>query len=207
MKTTKQSTAKAAINSIDSIAAQAGALTVTVQTVQTRKAASAKTIKELAPLAAAMKVAGEETSPELLARLPPDTVAFQCFAQNANSTAKLFAWFDENQACLTRTTKEGKTLLDMAGAYCSAFNIVHNKTNDGPLKGYPFYKRFSNALQQWAKRNKNIEKRASGAITDAIASYLNKKEKEDSEALEDSIVAWVLKSPPILNRIIYSKAV
>ena len=197
--TAKKPTAKPTINAI---AAQAGAIAITVQTK-----ASARAVGALEPLRAAMLATGDETMVELLARLPQDTVAFQVFAQNAIGTAQLFAWFDDNKTSLTRITKEGKSLLNMSGAYCAAFGIVHDRAVDGPLKAFPFYKRLSNALQQWAKRDKNIEKRASGAITDAIASYLNKKEKEDSEALADSIVAWVLKSPPILNRIINSKAV
>ena len=200
MKNQATTTKKSAINSI---AAQAGALTVTVQTRKT----SAKTIKALEPLATAMLATGEATSTELLSRLPNDTVAFKCFAQNATSTAMLFAWFDENQARLTRTTKDGKSLLDIAGAYVAAFNIVHDKAVDGPLKGYPFYKKFSNALQQWAKHNGGVEKRPSGAISDAVGAYLDKKEKEDIKALEDSLVAWVLKHEDILNRIINSKAV
>ena len=203
--TAKQSTAKqsTSINAVTAVTAQAGALTVTVQTRKT----SAKKLKSCAPLVSAMLAIGEDTSTELLSRLPQDTIAFKCFAQNATSTAALFAWFDDNQSSLTRTTKEGKTLLNMAGAYCSAFNISHDKAVDGALKEYPFYKRFSNALQQWAKRQGGFEKRASGSITDAIAAYLDKKEKEDIKALEDSLVAWVLKHDAILNRIINSKAV
>ena len=200
--TAKQSTAKQS-TAISAVTAQAGALTVTVQTRKT----SAKTIKSCAPLAVAMNTTGEETSAELLARLPQDTVAFKCFASQALGTALLFAWFDDNQTSLTRTTKDGKTLLNMAGAYVSAFNITHDKATDGALKAYPFYKKFSNALQQWAKRKGGFEKRASGAITDAVAAYLDKKEKEDIQALEDSLTAWVLKHEYILNRIINSKAV
>ena len=201
-KSTPKSTAKKS-TAINAVTAQAGAIAITVQT----RKASAKTIKSLEPLATAMLETGEEISAELLSRLPQDTVAFKCFASQALGTAQLFAWFDENQASLTRATKEGKTLLNMAGAYVSAFNIVHDKARDGALKEYPFYKRFSNALQQWAKRKGGFEKRASGSITDAIASYLDKKEKEDIKALEDSLVAWVLKHEDVLNRIINSKAV
>ena len=152
-----------------------------------------------------MKVAGEETSPEVLARLPQDTIAFKCFAQNALGTAQLFSWFDNNHASLTRQTKEGKLLLNIAGAYCAAFNIVHDK-RDGPLKSMPFYKKLSNALQQWAAKKGGFDKRPSGSITDAIAAYLDKKEKEDSALLSDSIVVWVLKHEAILARIINSKA-
>ena len=174
----------------------AGAIVVTVKT-----RASAKQLKELKPLAAAMKVAGEDTSAELLARLPTNTVAFQVFSQNATSTARLFAWFSSNQERLTRQTKEGKTLLNISGAYLAAFNIEHDRAVDGQLKQMPFYKRFSNALQQWAKMNGGVEKRASGSVTDAIASYLNKKQQENADGLSDSIVAWILKNEDILARI------
>ena len=202
MTTAKQSTAKqstkkvTATKAIDSVAAQAGALTVTVQTVQTRK-----TSKALEPLAAAMKVAGDETTVELLARLPQDTVAFRVFSSHALGTAQLFSWFDDNRTSLTRTTKENKVLLDIAGAYVSAFNITHDKARDGALKNMPFYKKFSNALQQWAQRRGGVSQRASGAITDTIGAYLNKKQQEDAQALEDSLVAWVLKHECIMARI------
>ena len=199
----KKPTAKK-VTAISAVTAQAGAIAITVQT---RKAASAKTIKSCAPLVSAMNTTGEETSTELLSRLPSDTIAYKVFSSHALGTAQLFAWFDENQASLTRTTKDGKSLLNMAGAYVSAFNIVHDKARDGALKEYPFYKKFSNALQQWAKRQGGFEKRASGSITDAIAAYLDKKEKEDIKALEDSLVAWVLKHEDILQRILDSKAV
>ena len=206
MTTAKTTTKKSATNksAIDSIVAQSGAIAITIKT---RSKTSAKTIKALEPLATAMLATGEAISTELLARLPQDTVAFQCFAQNATSTAQLFSWFDENQASLTRKTKEGKLLLNMAGAYVSAFGITHNKEQDGALKEYPFYKRFSNALQQWAKRNGGVEKRASGSVTDAVAAYLDKKEKEDIKALEDSLIAWIFKHEDILQRILDSKAV
>ena len=203
MKNQATTTAKPTINAI---AAQAGAISITVQTGAIAKP-SAKKIKELAPLVSAMNIVGENTSAELLARLPTTTIAYKCFSSQVLGTSLMFAWFDENQTRLTRTTKDGKILLDMAGAYVSAFGISHNKTNDGPLKGYPFYKRFSNALQQWAKKRGGFEKRASGAISDAIAAYLDKKQHEDSQALSDSVVAWVLKHEEILNRIINSKAV
>ena len=203
-KSTTKSTAKKS-TAINAVTAQAGATAIAI-TVQTRKA-SAKTIKALEPLATAMLATGEDTSPALLARLPQDTVAFKCFASQALGTALLFAWFDDNQASLTRTTKDGKSLLNMAGAYVSAFNIVHDKARDGALKEYPFYKKFSNALQQWAKRKGGFETRASGAITDAVGAYLDKKQQEDSKALEDSLVAWVLKHEDILQRILNSKAV
>ena len=202
MKTTKAT--KSAATAMNSIVAQSGAITVQVKT---RSKTSAKKLKEVAPLATAMLAINEETTVELLSRLPRDTVAFQVFSSHAMSTASLFAWFDENQARLTRKTKEGKTLLNVAGAYCAAFDIEHNKARDGALKAYPFYKRFSNALQQWAIRRGGVEKRASGSVTDAIASYLDKKAKEDIKALEDSLVAWVLKHEDVLNRIINSKAV
>ena len=201
--TTKSAAAKSA--AINAVAAQAaGEIAITINT---RKAASAKTIKQLAPLAMAMKVAGEATSGELLARLPTNTIAFQVFSQNALGTAQLFSWFDENEQRLTRITKDGKKLLDIAGAYASAFDISHDKERDGPLKEYPFYKRFSNALQQWAARRGGVSKRASGSITDAIASYLNKKQQENADGLSDSIVAWVLKHEAVLQRILDSKAV
>ena len=203
MKTTKATATAKKSTSINSIVAQSGEIAIIVQT----RKASAEQLRELKPLAAAMKVAGEDTSAELLARLPKNTVAFKCFAQNATSTAQLFAWFSSNQERLKRKTREGKTLLNVAGAYCAAFNIAHNKDQDGALKAYPFYKRFSNALQQWAKMNGGVEKRASGAITDPVAAYLDKKAKDNSAALEDSIVAWVLKHEAVLNRIINSKAV
>ena len=202
-KSTTKSTAKKS-TAINAVTAQAGAIAITVQT---RKAASAKQLKSCAPLVSAMNTINDGTSAELLARLPQDTVAFKCFASQALGTALLFAWFDDNKTSLTRTTKDGKHLLNMAGAYVAAFNIVHDKARDGALKEYPFYKKFSNALQQWAKRNGGVEKRASGSLTDAVGAYLDKKEKEDSKALEDSLVAWVLKHEDVLNRIINSKAV
>ena len=198
--TAKKPTAKK--SAIDSVDAQAGAIAIAI-TVQTRKASA----KSCAPLRAAMLATGEDVGVELLARLPTTTIAFKHFASQANSTAQLFAWFDDNQPRLTRLTKDGKLLLNMSGAYVSAFNIVHDKDTDGPLKGFPFYKKFSNALQQWAKHNGGVEKRASGSITDAIAAYLDKKEKEDSQALADSIVAWVLQNEGVLQRILDSKAV
>ena len=201
-KSTTKSTAKKS-TAINAVTAQAGAIAITVQTRKT----SAKTIKALEPLATAMNTINDGTSTELLARLPQDTVAFKCFASQALGTALLFAWFDDNKTSLTRTTKDGKHLLNMAGAYVSAFNITHDKARDGALKEYPFYKKFSNALQQWAKRRGGVEKRTSGTITDAVGAYLDKKEKEDSQALSDSLVAWVLKNEDILNRIINSKAV
>ena len=202
-------TAKKTINAINAIVAQSGAIAKPTAkptakpiaiTVQTRKE-SAKALKSCAPLAAAMKVAGDETSAELLSRLPQNTVAFKVFSQNALGTAQLFSWFDDNRTLLTRTTKDGKLLLNMAGAYCAAFGISHNKEQDGPLKGYPFYKRFSNALQQWGKKRGGFEARPSGAITDAVGAYLTKKEKEDSALLSDSLVAWILKHEDILVRI------
>ena len=196
--TTAATTKATANKSINAVTAQAGALTVTVQT---RSKTSAKTIKQLAPLATAMKVAGDETSVELLALLPQNTVAYKVFTNQALGTAQLFAWFDENQALLTRVTKDGKILLDMYRAYCAAFRISHDKAQDGALKAYPFYKKLSNALQQWAKRQGGFEKRASGSVTDAVAAYLNKKDKEDSKALSDSLTAWVLKNEDILARI------
>ena len=195
-KSTTKSTAKKS-TAINAVTAQAGAIAITVQTRKT----SAKTIKALEPLATAMNTINDGTSTELLARLPQDTVAFKCFASQALGTALLFAWFDDNKTSLTRTTKDGKHLLNMAGAYVAAFNIVHDKARDGALKEYPFYKKFSNALQQWAKKRGGIEKRASGEISDAVGAYLDKKEKEDSEALSDSVVAWVLKHEDILVRI------
>ena len=195
--TTKKST------SINSITAQAGAIAITVQTRKT----SAKTIKALEPLATAMLATGEDTTTQLLARLPSDTIAYKVFSSHALGTAQLFAWFSSNQESLTRTTKEGKILLDMAGAYVAAFNIVHDKARDGALKNMPFYKKFSNALQQWAKRHSAVEKRPSGAISDAVAAYLDKKSSDNAAALSDSLVAWVLKHEDILNRIINSKAV
>ena len=198
----KKPTAKK-VTAINSIVAQSGAIAITVQT----RKASAKTLKAFAPLATAMNATGDDTTAELLARLPSDTIAYKVFSSHALGTAQLFAWFDENQASLTRKTKEGKVLLNMAGAYVSAFNIVHDKERDGALKNMPFYKKFSNALQQWAKRQGGFEKRASGAITDAVGAYLDKKEKEDIKALEDSLVAWVLKHEDILQRILDSKAV
>ena len=201
MKSTAKATKSAAKNAvINAVTAQSGAIAITVKT----RKASAKQLKACEPLATAMQVAGEDTSPALLARLPQDTVAFKCFAQNATSTAQLFSWFDENQPRLTRQTKEGKKLLDIAGAYCAAFNIVHDRAIDGPLKGFPFYKKFSNALQQWAKMNGGVSKRASGAITDAVASYLDKKAKENAAALSDSLTAWILKNEDILARILES---
>ena len=203
MKIQATTNKKSAAKKLTAIAAQAGALTVTVQTKTT-----AKTIKACAPLAVAMNIVGEETSVELLARLPQDTVAFKVFSSHALGTAQLFSWFDANKNSLTRTTKEGKSLLDIAGAYCAAFNIVHDRAVDGPLKNMPFYKKLSNALQQWAKKHPGgVGKRESGAISDAIAAYLNKKQQEDSKALEDSIVVWVLKNEDILQRILDSKAV
>ena len=200
--TAKKPTAKK-VTAINAVIAQSGAIAITVQT----RKASAKTIKACEPLLSAMRATGEDTSAELLARLPTNTVAFKCFAQNATSTAQLFAWFSSNQERLKRKTREGKTLLNVAGAYCAAFNIAHNKDQDGALKAYPFYKRFSNALQQWAKMNGGVEKRASGAITDPVAAYLDKKAKDNAAALEDSIVAWVLKHEAVLQRILDSKAV
>ena len=200
MKTTKATATAKKSTSINSIVAQSGEIAIIVQT----RKASAEQLRELKPLAAAMKVAGEDTSAELLARLPKNTVAFKCFAQNATSTAQLFAWFSSNQERLKRKTREGKTLLNVAGAYCAAFDISHDRAVDGALKAYPFYKRFSNALQQWAKMNGGVEKRASGSITDAIASYLNKKQQENADGLSDSIVAWILKNETILKRILDS---
>ena len=196
--TTVKATAKKP-SAVTALTAQAGTLAITVKT----RKASAKTtaIKALEPLTAAMTAIGEATSPELLSRLPQNTVAFRCFSSHAMGTAELFAWFDENQESLTRSTKGGTTLLNIAGAYCAAFNVAHDRERDGPLKAFPFYKKFSNALQQWAKRKGGFDKRPSGSITDAIASYLDKKLAEDAAALADSIVAWVLKSPPILARI------
>ena len=202
MKSTATKSAATAINSINAVAAQTGAITVQVQ-VQTRKA-SAKTIKACEPLATAMQVAGEDTSAELLARLPKNTVAFQVFSSQAMSTASLFAWFSSNEQRLTRTTREGKTLLNMAGAYVSAFGITHNKAVDGALKNYPFYKRFSNALQQWAARQGGFDKRASGSTTDVVGAYLDKKQQENADGLSDSIVAWILKNETILKRILDS---
>ena len=204
MKTAKQSTAKATKKSasINAVTAQAG-IAITVQT----RLPCAKKIKALEPLVSAMNIVGENTSAELLGRLPQTTIAYKVFSSQALGTASLFAWFDDNRTNLTRTTKEGKLLLNMAGAYCAAFNITHNKGVDGALKAYPFYKRFSNALQQWAKRQGGFDKRPSGAITDAIASYLDKKLSDSEAALSDSLVAWVLKHEDILNRIINSKAV
>ena len=180
----------------------AGAIVVTVKT-----RASAKQLKSCEPLLSAMRATGEDTSAELLARLPTNTVAFQVFSQNATSTASLFAWFDENQASLTRTTKENKILLDIAGAYASAFDISHDKERDGPLKHMPFYKRFSNALQQWAARRGGVSKRASGSTTDVVGAYLDKKLLDNAAALSDSLTAWVLKHETILKRILESKAV
>ena len=204
MTTAKSTTKAPAKNSaINSIVAQSGAIAITVQT----RKASAKTLKAFAPLATAMNATGDDTTAELLARLPQNTVAYKVFTNQALGTAQLFSWFDDNKPRLTRVTKDGKTLLDMAGAYVSAFGITHNKEQDGALKDYPFYKKFSNALQQWAKRNGGVEKRASGSVTDAVAAYLDKKEKEDIKALEDSLVAWVLKHEDILQRILDSKAV
>ena len=200
MKTVKAVSAKK--SSINSIAAQAGELVVTVQT----KAASAKALKSCAPLAAAMNETGEETSAELLSRLPQNTVAFKVFSQNALGTAQLFAWFDDNQPSLTRTTREGKLLLNMAGAYVSAFGISHNRATDGPLKNMPFYKRFSNALQQWAKRKGGFDTRPSGSITDPVAAYLDKKLSDNAEALSDSLTAWIFKNEYVLQRILDSKA-
>ena len=197
MTTAKQATAKATKKSapINAVTAQAG-IAITVQTK------TSATIKALKPLVSAMNIVGDETSAELLARLPQNTVAFQHFANQALGTAQLFAWFSSNQTRLTRKTKEGKSLLDIAGAYCAAFNIVHDRAVDGPLKNMPFYKRLSNALQQWAKKHPGgVGKRASGSISDAIAAYLNKKQQEDSKALEDSIVVWVLKHEDVLERI------
>ena len=201
MKSTAKSTKKPAATAINAITAQAaGAIVVTVQS--TRKASASA--KQLAPLVSAMRETGEDTTPALLSRLPRDTVAFQCFSSHAMSMASLFAWFSSNQARLTRTTRENKVLLDIAGAYCAAFDIEHDKGRDGPLKAYPFYKRFSNALQQWAARQGGFDKRASGAITDAVGAYLDKKEKENADALSDSIIAWVLKHETILKRILES---
>ena len=206
MKTAKNATTKSpAKKPINSIAAQAGEITISVQTVKTR--ASAKQLKALEPLATAMLATGDETTVGLLARLPTTTVAFQVFSSQALGTASLFDWFDNNQVGLTRKTKDNNVLLDIAGAYVRAFGISHDKAADGPLKCYPFYKRFSNALQQWAAKKGGFDKRASGSVTDAIASYLDKKEKQCEKDLADSIVAWVLKHEEILNRIINSKAV
>ena len=203
MTTKNQATKSAKKPAMNAVTAQAaGAIVVTVKT-----RASAKQLKSCEPLLSAMRATGEDTSAELLARLPTNTIAFQVFSQNATSTAQLFAWFSSNEQRLTRTTREGKTLLNVAGAYCAAFDISHNKAVDGPLKGYPFYKKFSNALQQWASRRGGVSKRASGAVTDPVAAYLDKKAKEDIKALEDSLVAWVLKHADVLNRIINSKAV
>ena len=191
--TAKKLTAKP--TAINSITAQGGAIAITVQTK-----ASAK-LKSYAPLVSAMNVVGEETSPELLSRLPTDTVAFRVFSSQVMSTAQLFSWFDENQASLKRTTKGGNSLLNVSGAYCAAFGIVHDRAVDGPLKAFPFYKRLSNALQQWAKKRKGFETRASGSISDAVASYLDKKLADDAAALSDSLTAWVLKHEDILVRI------
>ena len=199
--TAKKSAAKNAV--INAVTAQSGAIAITVQT----RKASAKQLKACEPLATAMQVAGEDTSPALLARLPQDTVAFKCFSSHAMSMASLFSWFDDNRTSLTRQTKEGKTLLDIAGAYVSAFGITHNKAVDGALKAYPFYKRFSNALQQWAARQGGFDKRASGSTTDVVGAYLNKKQQENADGLSDSIVAWVLKHEAVLQRILDSKAV
>ena len=203
MKTTKATATAKKVTAINAVIAQSGEIAITVQT----RKASAKTIKQLAPLVSAMQVAGEDTSAELLARLPQDTVAFKCFAQNATSTAQLFAWFSSNQERLTRKTRENKVLLNVAGAYCAAFDISHDRAIDGPLKQMPFYKRFSNALQQWAKMNGGVEKRASGSTTDVVGAYLNKKQQENADGLSDSIVAWVLKHEAVLQRILDSKAV
>ena len=195
-QTAKKQTAKNA--AMNSIVAQSGAITVQVQT---RKAASAKQLKSCEPLLSAMRSTGEDTSAELLARLPTNTIAFQVFSQNATSTARLFAWFDDNRTSLTRQTKEGKTLLNISGAYLAAFNIEHDRAVDGPVKQMPFYKRFSNALQQWASRRGGVEKRASGAITDAVGAYLDKKLSDNAAALSDSLTAWVLKHEAVLQRI------
>ena len=194
--TATKSSKKPAMNAVTAQAA--GAIVVTVKT---RSKTSAK---QLAPLATAMLAINEETTVELLSRLPRDTVAFQVFSSQALGTAQLFDWFSSNQERLTRQTRENKTLLNMAGAYCAAFDISHDRAVDGPLKQMPFYKRFSNALQQWAKMNGGVEKRASGSVTDAIASYLNKKQQENADGLSDSIVAWILKNETILKRILDS---
>ena len=204
MKTTKATAKKSVATAMNSIVAQSGEIAIIVQT---RKAASAKQLKSCEPLLSAMRSTGEDTSAELLARLPTNTIAFQVFSQNATSTARLFAWFDDNRTSLTRQTKEGKTLLNISGAYLAAFDIEHDRAVDGQLKHMPFYKRFSNALQQWAKMNGGVSKRASGSVTDAIASYLNKKQQENADGLSDSIVAWVLKHEAVLQRILDSKAV
>ena len=185
------------VTAINAVTAQSGALAITVQT----RKASAKQLKSCEPLATAMLAIGEETTPELLARLPKNTVAFQVFSSQALGTASLFDWFDNNPVGLTRKTKDNKVLLDIAGAYARAFGISHDKAADGPLKCYPFYKRFSNALQQWAKRKGGFDKRASGAITDAVAAYLDKKLLDNAPELSDSLVAWVLKNEDILQRI------
>ena len=208
MKTAKQSTAKqSTAKQLTAINAQAGELTVTVHTKTTSAKPSAKAIEALQPLRAAMKVAGDETTVELLARLPTTTIAFKHFASQATSMAALFSWFDDNRTSLTRKTKEGKTLLDIASAYVAAFNIVHDRAVDGPLKNMPFYKKFSNALQQWARLKGGVSQRASGAISDAVAAYLNKKLADNAAELSDSIVAWVLQNEGILQRILDSKAV
>ena len=199
--TTAKSTKKPAATAINAITAQAaGAIVVTVQS--TRKTSASA--KQLAPLVSAMRETGEDTTPALLARLPPDTVAFKCFSSQVLGTAQLFAWFDDNRTSLTRTTRENKVLLDIAGAYLAAFNISHDRAIDGPLKGFPFYKKFSNALQQWAKMKGGVSKRASGAITDAVGAYLDKKEKENADALSDSLTAWILKNEAVLQRILNS---
>ena len=203
MTTKNQATKSAKKPAMNAVTAQAaGAIVVTVKT-----RASAKQLKEVAPLATAMLAINEETTVELLARLPKNTVAFQVFSSQAMSTASLFAWFSSNEQRLTRTTREGKTLLNMAGAYCAAFDIEHNKARDGALKNYPFYKRFSNALQQWAARQGGFDKRASGSTTDVVGAYLDKKQQENADGLSDSIVAWVLKHEAVLQRILDSKAV
>ena len=202
MTTKNQATKSAKKPAMNAVTAQAaGAIVVTVKT---RSKTSAKQLKEVAPLATAMLAINEETTVELLSRLPRDTVAFQVFSSQALGTAQLFAWFSSNEQRLTRTTREGKTLLNMAGAYVSAFGITHNKAVDGALKNYPFYKRFSNALQQWAARQGGFDKRASGSTTDVVGAYLNKKQQENADGLSDSIVAWILKNETILKRILDS---
>ena len=196
--TATKSAKKPTATAMNSIVAQSGAITVQVKT---RSKTSAKQLKACEPLVSAMRATGEDTSAELLARLPKNTIAFQVFSSHAMSTASLFAWFDDNRTILTKKTRDGKVLLDMAGAYVSAFGITHNKAVDGALKAYPFYKKFSNALQQWASRRGGVSKRASGAVTDAIASYLDKKLSDNAAALSDSLTAWVLKHEAVLQRI------
>lgn len=108
------------------------------------------------------------------------TEAYKLFAELGKTNEKIYAFFDAHKADLFKTVASG-VQVDAANAYKKCFEVSHTRGASTPLKDYPMYKEFTNALAYWVRVKSGIKtsknKKGSGE-TNTIYNYLKPKQDD-----------------------------